>query len=292
MDNLPPFPDRPVENPLGLLRFYVEAGVDCALQETPRNRLQEARALLEHPRSLTQSAGKDAARPSPAAPVQGTEQSPSPQEPPRLEPKIAAAIAEAEHLAATAPSLEALHEALARYQGCPLSQTAKSLIFGSGPALSRIMIIGEAPGADEDRLGETFAGPSGILLDHMLKAIGLDRQEVRVGMSIFWRPPGNRAPTEPEKAMCAPFLRRHIALTNPDLLLLLGTLPAQILLGQTQNLLKLRGHWFDYALPTRTIPTLVSVPPANLLRQPTQKAHAWRDLKSLKEALKSLPAHS
>ena len=153
------------------------------------------------------------------------------------------------------------------------------------------MIIGEAPGADEDRLGETFAGPSGILLDHMLKAIGLDRQEVRVGMSIFWRPPGNRAPTDPEKAMCEPFLRRHIALANPDLLLLLGNLPVHMLLGQTQNLLKLRGHWFDYALPTRTIPTLVSLPPANLLRQPTQKAHAWRDLKSLKEALKTLPAH-
>jgi len=223
--------------------------------------------------------------------AQGSGQAPAVQEPPRLEPKIASAIAEAEQLAAAAPSLEALHEALARYQGCPLSQTAKSLIFGSGPALSRIMIIGEAPGADEDRLGETFAGPSGILLDHMLKAIGLDRQEVRVGMSIFWRPPGNRAPTDPEKAMCEPFLRRHIALANPDLLLLLGTLPAHMLLGQTQNLLKLRGHWFDYALPTRTIPTLVSLPPANLLRQPTQKAHAWRDLKSLKEALKTLPAH-
>ena len=291
MDNLPPFPDRPVENPLGLLRFYVEAGVDCALQETPRNRLQEARALLEQPRSSSPAGGKDTARPSPAMQAQGAGQAPAVPEPPRLEPKIASAIAEAEQLAAAAPSLDALHEALARYQGCPLSQTAKSLIFGSGPALSRIMIIGEAPGADEDRLGETFAGPSGILLDHMLKAIGLDRQEVRVGMSIFWRPPGNRAPTDPEKAMCEPFLRRHIALANPDLLLLLGTLPAHMLLGQTQNLLKLRGHWFDYALPTRTIPTLVSLPPANLLRQPTQKAHAWRDLKSLKEALKTLPAH-
>ena len=214
------------------------------------------------------------------------------QESARLEPQIAAAIAEAEHLAAAASSLEALQTALTEYQGCPLSQTAKSLIFGSGPVLSRIMVIGEAPGGDEDRLGEPFAGPSGVLLDHMLKAIGLTRSEVRIGLSIFWRPPGNRAPTAPEKAMCEPFLRRHIALANPDLLLLMGTLPAQMLLGQTQNLLKLRGHWFDYALPTRTVPTLVSLPPANLLRQPTQKAHAWRDLKSLKEALKNLPAQS
>ena len=291
MDNMPPMPDQLIDQPLGLLRFYAEAGVDCALLETPRNRLQEARALLENPRPAAQPGSKDPAKRG-AGSQATTGNTTTSHEPPRLEPKIAAAIAEAGHLAASASSLEALQTALETYQGCPLSQTAKSLIFGSGPVLSRIMIIGEAPGADEDRLGETFAGPSGVLLDHMLKAIGLNRSAVRIGMSIFWRPPGNRAPTEPEKAMCEPFLRRHIALTNPDLLLLLGNLPAQMLLGQTQNLLKLRGHWFDYALPTRTIPTLVSLPPANLLRQPTQKAHAWRDLKSLKEALNNLPAHS
>ena len=283
MDNMQPLPDQPIDQPLALLRFYADAGVDCALLETPRNRLQEARAFLENPHPPAQASSK--------VPAKGQSAAPSP-EPPRLEPKIAAAIAEAEQLAASAQSLDALQTALVAYAGCPLSHTAKNLIFGCGPELSSLMIIGEAPGADEDRLGEPFSGSSGILLDHMLKAIGLNRNGVRIGMSIFWRPPGNRAPTEPEKAMCKPFLRRHIALANPDILLLLGTLPAQILLGETQNLLKLRGHWFDYALPTRTIPTLVSLPPANLLRQPTQKAHAWRDLKSLKEALNNLPAHS
>ena len=289
MDNLHP----PIDSAVALLRFYAEAGVDCAVQETPRDRLSEARALLQNPRQGV-AAGTKAPQPaqtgngSPAMPAQGA----AAHDPQRLEPQLAAAIAEAEQLAAGATSLEALEAALASYQGCPLAQTAKTLIFGTGPAVSRLMVIGEAPGADEDRAGEAFAGPSGLLLDHMIKSIGLSRSQIRIGMSIFWRPPGNRAPTGPEKSMCLPFLRRHIALVNPDLLLLLGTLPAQMLLDEAQSLVKLRGHWFDYPLATRTIPVLVSLPPAHLLRQPTHKAHAWRDLKSFKEAIHSLPQHS
>jgi uracil-DNA glycosylase len=289
MDNKVPLTDPPV----ALLRFYAEAGVDCALLETPRNRLQEARAHLENPRASpaipAQNASLRATAPKTAVPVKSDEAG---QKSSRVEPKLAAAIADAEQRAANTQSLDQLEAALRSYQGCPLSQTAKSLIFGTGPALSRIMLIGETPNADEDRMGEAFAGPSGILLDHMLQAIGLNREAIRIGLSIFWRPPGNRAPTDPEKAMCEPFLRRHIALANPDLLLLLGSLPAQMLLGETQNLIKLRGHWFDYPLATRTIPALISLPPTQLLRQPTQKAHAWRDLKSLKEALGNLPTHS
>jgi uracil-DNA glycosylase family 4 len=295
MDNL----HAPIDAPLALLCFYAEAGVDCAVQESPRNRLAEARALINAPRStapigakggqIAQS-GRLSAPTSPnSAGIGG--QGPV-QEPSRLEPHLAAAIAEAEQLAADAPTLEALETALAAYQGCPLSQTAKTLIFGTGPATARLMVIGEAPGADEERAGEAFAGPSGLLLDHMLQAIGLKRSQIRIGMSIFWRPPGNRAPTEAEKSMCVPFLRRHITLANPDLLLLLGPLPAQMLLGENQSLIKLRGHWFDYPLATRTIPALVSLPPAYLLRQPSHKAHAWRDLKSFKEAIHALPQHS
>ena len=293
MDNLQP----PIDRAVALLRFYTEAGVDCAVQETPRDRLSEARSLLQNPRSTAPTGAKSAQTPSnggrfsPAPPVSMAGQGQAP-DPSRLDPHLTAAIAEAEHLAATAPTLEALEAALAAYQGCPLSQTAKSLIFGAGPATTRLMVIGEAPGADEDRIGEAFAGPSGLLLDHMLHAIGLKRSQIRIGMSIFWRPPGNRAPSEAEKSMCAPFLRRHIALANPDLLLLLGTLPAHMLLGESQSLVKLRGHWFDYALATRTVPALVSLPPAYLLRQPTHKAHAWRDLKSFKEAIHALPQHS
>ena len=295
MDNL----HTPMDAPLALLRFYAEAGVDCAVQETPRDRLSEARAVLQNPRSAAPIGAKSAQTPSnggrfpPPSPTLTAGQAQTPaQEPSRLDPHLTAAIAEAEHLAATAPTLEALEAALTTYQGCPLSQTSKSLIFGAGPATARLMVIGEAPSADEERTGETFAGPSGLLLDNMLHAIGLKRSQIRIGMSIFWRPPGNRAPSEAEKSMCAPFLRRHIALANPDLLLLFGTLPAHMLLGENQNLVKLRGHWFDYPLATRTVPALVSLPPAYLLRQPTHKAHAWRDLKSLKEAINALPQHS
>ena len=294
MDNKPSIPDAPA----ALLRFYTEAGVDCALNETPRNRLLEAQTLTEHARQSpaalrTSSSGASAPTtahapaPSAGSPVTGPADDPT-----RIEPKLAAALAEAELLASQAATLEDLTAILAQYQGCPLSQTAKNMVFGAGPSLARVMIIGEAPGAEEDRTGEVFAGSSGLLLDRMLHAIGLSRSMIRIGLSIFWRPPGNRIPSDAEKALCAPFLRRHIALTNPDLLLLMGSLPAHLLLGETQSLLKMRGHWFDYALPTRTIPTLVSLPPTHLLRQPTHKAHAWRDLKSLKQALLNLPAHS
>jgi DNA polymerase len=133
-------------------------------------------------------------------------------------------------------------------------------------------------------LGEGFTGPAGQLLDRMLKAIGLDRQQVALGLVIPWRPPGNRAPTQQELAVCEPFIRRHIALIKPDLLVFLGTLPAHLLLGVQDSQIKLRGRWFDYRDGDHTIPTLATLPPAHLLKHPAQKAQAWRDLKALREA--------
>ena len=257
-----------------ILRWYRDAGVDCALDDTPRDRLAEARAALEAPRQPAQTGRSTSGNASASAPQPAT----------GFDQHIAQAAAEAKTLAGNAATLEDLQAALAHYDGCPLKQTAKSLIFAAGNPHSRIMLVSDVPGPDEDRLGEGFTGPAGQLLDRMLKAIGLDRQQVALGLVIPWRPPGNRAPTQQELAVCEPFIRRHIALIKPDLLVFLGTLPAHLLLGVQDSQIKLRGRWFDYRDGDHTIPTLATLPPAHLLKHPAQKAKAWRDLKALREA--------
>ncbi len=261
-----------------ILRWYRDAGVDCALDETPRDRLAEARAALEAPRQAAL-----AGRGTPGSQTAGGQPVAT-----GLDLHIAQAAAEAKALADKATSLDELQTALTLYDGCPLKQTAKSLIFSAGNPHSRIMFVSDVPGPDEDRLGEAFIGPAGQLLDLMLKAIGLDRQQVALGLVIPWRPPGNRTPTQQELAVCEPFIRRHIALVKPDLLVFLGTLPAHLLLGVQENQIKLRGRWFDYHDGDHTIPTLATLPPSHLLKHPAQKAQAWRDLKALREARHAL----
>jgi DNA polymerase len=269
----------PYGEPAGeILRWYRDAGVDCALEETPRDRLAEARAALEAPRQAPSAGrGNSVSQTAIGQPVATG-----------LDQHIAQAAAEAKALANNATTLDELQTALTLYDGCPLKQTAKSLIFSAGNPHSRIMVVSDVPGPDEDRLGEAFIGPAGQLLDRMLKAIGLDRQQVALGLVIPWRPPGNRTPTQQELAVCEPFIRRHIALVKPDLLVFLGTLPAHLLLGVQENQIKLRGRWFDYRDGDNTIPTLATLPPSHLLKHPAQKAQAWRDLKALREARHAL----
>jgi len=269
----------PYGEPAGeILRWYRDAGVDCALEETPRDRLAEARAALEAPRQAPSAGrGNSVSQTAIGQPVATG-----------LDQHIAQAAAEAKALANNATTLDELQTALTLYDGCPLKQTAKSLIFSAGNPHSRIMVVSDVPGPDEDRLGEAFIGPAGQLLDRMLKAIGLDRQQVALGLVIPWRPPGNRTPTQQELAVCEPFIRRHIALVKPDLLVFLGTLPAHLLLGVQENQIKLRGRWFDYRDGDHTIPTLATLPPSHLLKHPAQKAQAWRDLKALREARHAL----
>lgn len=258
-----------------LLRWYRDAGVDCALDDSPRDRLAEARAALETPHA-------------PGQIKRGITTQTVPQPATGLDQHIAEAAAQARTLAQAATTLDELQSALGDYDGCPLKQTAKSLIFTAGNPHARIMLVADVPGPDEDRLGEAFCGPSGVLLDRMLNAIGLDRTHVALGLVIPWRPPGNRAPTQQELAVCEPFIRRHIALVKPDLLVFLGTLPAHVLLGLTDNQSKLRGRWFDYREGDHVIPTLATLPPSHLLKHPAQKAQAWRDLKALREAYHAL----
>ena len=196
-------------------------------------------------------------------------------------------LASARELAARATTLDELRDALASYDGCALKQTATNLVFADGAPEARVMIVGEAPGADEDRQGKPFVGVSGQLLDRMLSWIGFSRAEnVYISNVLFWRPPGNRTPTSAEVAACLPFVERHIALKQPDYLILSGGSSAKTLLGKTEGVLKLRGHWFSYQNPEMPtpVPALVTLHPAYLLRQPGAKRQAWRDLLAFKAA--------
>lgn len=182
-------------------------------------------------------------------------------------------------LAASCNSLKELEEALRGFDGCPLKETAINLCFADGNPAATTMLIGEAPGAQEDRQGKPFVGPSGQLLDRMLGTIGLDRTKVYITNVIYWRPPGNRSPTAAEIAICQPFLERQIDLIRPKLLVFVGGIAARALLGMTQGVTKLRGRPFTYS--TRQdgdIPAIVMFHPAYLLRQPAQKRFSWRDL--------------
>lgn len=197
------------------------------------------------------------------------------------------AVAEVSHLADSCQSLEELRQALMDFDACTLKHTATNLVFGDGNPKGRVMLVGEAPGADEDRQGIPFVGLSGQLLDRIIGSIGLDRTSVYITNIVPWRPPGNRQPTSQEIALCAPFIRRHIELVNPEFLILVGGVSAKTLLDTNEGIMKLRGRWLEYSSPglPHPIKTLATFHPAFLLRSPGQKEFSWRDMLMLKAAL-------
>ncbi len=205
----------------------------------------------------------------------------------RLGPQDRQRQDEAREAAANAADLAALRDALQRFEGLALKKTATHLVFADGNPEAEVMLIGEAPGADEDRQGLPFVGVSGQLLDRMMAAIGLTRAEFYITNVCFWRPPGNRKPTEAELVAQLPFVRRHIELVAPRVLVLVGASAAQGLLGTTEGITRLRGRWMTYEAPglSRPIPTLPIFHPAYLLRQPAQKRETWLDLLKLKARL-------
>jgi DNA polymerase len=200
-----------------------------------------------------------------------------------------AAVSAAKHLASAANTLEELRAAMLGFDGCPLKETATNLVLCDGNPEARVMIIGEAPGAEEDRRGLPFVGAAGHLLDLMLAGIGLDRSQVLITNLLFWRPPGNRSPTAAEVTTCLPFLEREIELIDPEMLLLLGASSVKTLLARQEGILKLRGRWAHYQHVglARPIPAMPTLHPAYLLRQPAQKRLAWRDFLSFSKALRS-----
>lgn len=226
--------------------------------------------------------------PAPATLSPGARAAPaSPSPGPAVRAKPDRAVVAARQAAAEAPTLEALGAALAAFEGCSLKSTAKSLCFYRGAASAPLMIIGEAPGREEDIEGKPFVGRAGQLLDRMLAASGIDEASVHITNIVYWRPPGNRTPTPQEAEACRPFLERQIALVRPKVLLLLGGAAAKHVLRVEDGILRLRGAWRQIAVEGESFRTMASLHPAYLLRTPAAKRLAWRDLLAVQEALRA-----
>jgi len=187
--------------------------------------------------------------------------------------------------AKSAKTLDELRAILDKFEGCALKATATRLVFADGNPQARVMLVGEAPGRDEDIEGLPFVGRSGKLLDRMLAAIGLDRTSVYIANIVPWRPPGNRTPTPQESQICLPFILRQIELADPDIMVCLGGPSAQTLLGLKDGITRTRGRWFAYTNGARDIRAIATSHPAFLLRSPLQKRIAWRDFLAVKAAL-------
>jgi len=183
--------------------------------------------------------------------------------------------------------LEALRAALQNFDGLEIKKSATQMVFGDGVPNPRVVVIGEAPGADEDRIGRPFVGAAGKLLDKMLAAINLSRAtNSYITNVINWRPPGNRQPTPQEIALSLPYLQKHIELLAPEFLLVVGGTSTKALFNIEQGITRARGQWMDYMLPDgKVVPALITFHPAYLLRSPAQKALAWRDLLALQSRL-------
>jgi DNA polymerase len=258
-----------------LLEFYAEAGVETSVgeqsndwlspqQQAPQRPVEQPPAI---PRIAEARAGIPASKPAVASP-----------------PPPDTAVMAAREAARNADSLEELRAILERFDGCALKASASRLVFADGTPNSRLMLVGEAPGSEEDKQGLPFVGRSGQLLDRMLKAIGLDRSQVYIANIVPWRPPGNRTPTPVETQICLPFVQRQIELSNPDILITVGQPSTGALLG-IQGIMKNRGRWFSYQTGTREIRAMPMLHPAYLLRSPIAKRLAWRDLLAIKKAL-------
>jgi uracil-DNA glycosylase family 4 len=184
-----------------------------------------------------------------------------------------------------ARTLADLEATLAGFDGCSLKATAKSLCFYRGAAQARLMLIGEAPGRDEDQQGKPFVGRAGQLLDKMLASIALTEENVHITNIVYWRPPGNRTPTPQEAQVCRPFLERQVELVAPDVVVLLGGAAAKHIFDVPEGIMRVRGKFRDVSIGTRTVRALATLHPAYLLRTPAAKRLAWRDLLTVKAAL-------
>ncbi len=277
-----------------LLAWWREMGVDGALDESGTDWLARDGAVPGQAFSLQKTeppAAAAAASPAPGArgselPVGHQSQPPAREAPRRFPtaPPDAAALS-ARQAARKAATLDELRSVLESFDGCALKATAKSLCFFRGRADARVMIVGEAPGREEDFAGKPFVGRAGQLLDKMLAAIGLSEDDVHITNVVYWRPPGNRTPTPQEVQICRPFLERQIELVAPDVLMTLGGPAATALLGIEGGIMRARGRWRELETGGRKVPAMPTLHPAYLLRTPIGKRLAWRDLLAIQERL-------
>lgn len=250
-------------SPESILEWYVSAGVDETIGDSPVNRFDvPAEPDFPVPAAVPQRT---------FAPI-----------------RPAVGVADTAPLADRAQSLAELREIIEKFDGCPLKKSARSTVFGAGNPQARLMIVGEAPGAEEDRQGLPFVGASGHLLDKMLQSIGLKREDVYITNILPWRPPANRKPSQEESALMTPFVRRHIALVQPKVLLLLGGSAVSALMNIGDGIIKTRGRWLKYEHGGTVADAMPSFHPAYLLRQPAQKKEAWRDLIEVRRKLASV----
>ncbi len=288
--------DPTKSNPLSTLAWLVEAGADEAIGEEPVDRFAK-----KPPHPPLEGGSKADSRDS-AKTASGRGLLPRTDPSPKFAPQISTlpqgeggrlfaesdSIGTAQSLARAANSLAELKAALEGFDGCALKRTATHTVFADGNPASRIMFIGEAPGRDEDRIGLPFVGRAGKLLDKMLTAIHLDRTSAYITNVLNWRPPDNRDPSPEEAAMCLPFLRRHIELVDPGIIILLGAVAARHVMGFSEGIMKLRGRWLEYRVGDRMVPVMPTLHPAYLLRQPAHKKLAWRDLQAAEQKIISL----
>ncbi len=263
-----------------LLRWYIEAGVDETIAAKPVNLFESS---ATPPAPLQKGLAEASPPPLPSS-------APAPETAPVTAPESGnGEVTTAVHLAQAAETVDGLRRALEGFDGCGLKKTATNLVFTDGDPDARILFIGEGPGAEEDRQGLPFVGPSGKLLDKMMASIGLDRADVLISNTVFWRPPGNRTPTAHETAVCMPFVERLIELVDPKILVALGGPAAKSLLAQTAGVGRLRGKWFPYSTPglARPIEATALYHPAYLLRSPGQKRNTWSDWLDIKRKLEA-----
>jgi len=276
-----------------LLRWYIDSGVDETISDIPVNRFLAKAAPASAPTPAPTPAPSSHTAPVPAGPGLGDAApalAPVAPAPPASAPvssngEITAAV----HLAQAAETVEDLRRALETFDGCALRKTATNLVFTDGNPDAEILFIGEGPGAEEDRQGLPFVGPSGKLLDRMMASVGFDRSNVLISNTVFWRPPGNRTPTPQETAVCMPFVERLIELVDPKILVALGGPAAKSLLAQTAGVGRLRGKWFSYSTPGLAAPIEATAlyHPAYLLRSPGQKRVTWMDWLGIKRKLEA-----
>ena len=243
-----------IKNTLNLLNLYKESGVDELISSRPKNRTVRKKDYVS--KKMQKSDEMNSAKNSEEINLEGIN------------------------------TLEELKHKMSTFQGCQLYKRATNMVFSDGNPKSKIMLIGEAPGHDEDLQAKPFVGRSGKLLDKMLEAIDLNREKVYIANIIPWRPPANRRPTEDEINSCLPFILKHIEIIKPSALMLLGSTATFAILRNKEGISKIRGKWVDLKINQMTIPTMPTFHPAFLLRQPGQKKHVWTDLQSLRDKIK------
>ena len=268
------------------LVWQIEAGADEAIAHTPIDRF-----AAPPPRPAAVRAQAPIAQ-APTAPASARPSVVVRPPPPSVLVAADTALGAARAAAVAAPTLDSLRAAVEAFEGCALKETATHTVFADGVADSPVMFIGEAPGADEDRIGRPFVGVSGQLLDRMLSATGFLRSvNAYITNILFWRPPGNRDPSSEEIALCLPFVMRHIELIRPKVLVCLGGPAAKTLLGRAEGITRLRGKWHEFRTQgmfergEAPIAAMAMFHPAYLLRTPGAKREAWRDLLAVKSRL-------